>query len=1006
MSIQPLPPDVVAQIRSSTTITSLNVVISELVKNALDAAATKISVDVDYGRGGCVVEDDGMGILPSEFAGGGGLGKPYRKFNLATKSTATDVCVDTSKSTTHTPLHGSQGSFLASLSAMALVSVTSHHHQHRSYNSLTMHKSEVISRQTPATGQQYLKYSAHGTKVTVRDLFGAMPVRVKQRAILAEKQGGNVKDWEELKRQLVLLLLAWNQKVSITICDNESHQKYNLRAPELSSDYDAGTSEVFICSLLSQASLITSDDITSWVSISASTPKLTLSGAISLEPNTTKNVQFLSLGIHPLVPIDGQSMLHDEINRLFSNSSFGNEDDTEDLDDTERRRRANDARFKSDGFTIRELKGGRKGIDRWPKFYLRILPSETFQGLTVGDILDHGGNRLSLVLELMQAMIQSFLTKYHFRPKEMRRQQTGQGKQTPSPRKRTREPIANQSPIHLRKFGSAAEQPQSVGPCLNSSKPIPSLDLFGPNVQLPLFRLANSQVDNSLETWSRIKIGISSSRQVTSPLLQDGVPLPMKRPSTAPPSTRRLSFPSDNLLLLPKSIKRSLTPLISKNGRLARKPFEEVIVPDTPRSPSHETLPKVLQQDDCENNLELWINPITKARSFVNKRTGLTVPEKQAVSKQTDSDGSFNTQIRLTARPNMKPNPTANAKTSPWLTNVLKSWKNPVFQPTELAIPQLSYGGAGDQMKDFIHGRNHHCSQTDIERAFKESSAGLSGRISKVALKRARIVSQVDNKFILASVSCSSALEFTESEMLVMIDQHAADERIRIESLMTELCTPSDSHNYGVRTNRLAKSIVFEVPPKEIALLQSCKPHFANWGILYEITAGSPTNAQISHASKSMSTHSVVVQSLPLLIQERCKQDPRLLIELIRTELWRVAESNSVPNSLPTKMSKAQNWLEKIHTCPQGLIDMMNSRACRSAIMFNDVLTRAQCEILVRKLADCMFPFQCAHGRPSLVPLVDLAHLAQFEVDGEETTQDGEMFGSAFKKWGGSLSPE
>lgn len=79
MSIQPLPPDVIAQIKSSTTITNLNGVIVELVKNSLDAGSTKIDISVDYARGGCVVEDDGLGILPSEFGESGGLGKIYRK---------------------------------------------------------------------------------------------------------------------------------------------------------------------------------------------------------------------------------------------------------------------------------------------------------------------------------------------------------------------------------------------------------------------------------------------------------------------------------------------------------------------------------------------------------------------------------------------------------------------------------------------------------------------------------------------------------------------------------------------------------------------------------------------------------------------------------------------------------------------------------------------------------------------------------------------------------------
>lgn len=43
--------------------------------------------------------------------------------------------------------------------------------------------------------------------------------------------------------------------------------------------------------------------------------------------------------------------------------------------------------------------------------------------------------------------------------------------------------------------------------------------------------------------------------------------------------------------------------------------------------------------------------------------------------------------------------------------------------------------------------------------------------------------------------------------------------------------------------------------------------------------------------------------------------------------------------------------------------------------MFNDVLTAAECESLVRRLARCSFPFQCAHGRPSMAPLIDLGNI-------------------------------
>lgn len=75
MSIKPLPTDVVAQIKSSVVITSLNNVICGLIKNSLDAEATKINLSVDYSRGNCSIEDNGTGIPPSEFHDDGGLGQ-------------------------------------------------------------------------------------------------------------------------------------------------------------------------------------------------------------------------------------------------------------------------------------------------------------------------------------------------------------------------------------------------------------------------------------------------------------------------------------------------------------------------------------------------------------------------------------------------------------------------------------------------------------------------------------------------------------------------------------------------------------------------------------------------------------------------------------------------------------------------------------------------------------------------------------------------------------------
>ena len=77
--IKPLPPDVAAQIKSSTAISSLSDVIFGLIENSFDAGASRVDVDIDFGRASCSVEDNGCGISPADFEEGGGLGKPYRE---------------------------------------------------------------------------------------------------------------------------------------------------------------------------------------------------------------------------------------------------------------------------------------------------------------------------------------------------------------------------------------------------------------------------------------------------------------------------------------------------------------------------------------------------------------------------------------------------------------------------------------------------------------------------------------------------------------------------------------------------------------------------------------------------------------------------------------------------------------------------------------------------------------------------------------------------------------
>lgn len=57
---------------------------------------------------------------------------------------------------------------------------------------------------------------------------------------------------------------------------------------------------------------------------------------------------------------------------------------------------------------------------------------------------------------------------------------------------------------------------------------------------------------------------------------------------------------------------------------------------------------------------------------------------------------------------------------------------------------------------------------------------------------------------------------------------------------------------------------------------------------------------------------------------------------------------------------------------PNSVVRLLNSRACRSALMFGDTLNEKQATALVDALKETRLSFICAHGRPTLVPLLDL----------------------------------
>ncbi|KAH9876040.1 hypothetical protein J1614_003918 [Plenodomus biglobosus] len=971
--IVPLPDDVVAQIKSSTAIVSLSSVVLELVNNSLDAQATRIEAAVDFARGGCTVEDDGVGIPPAEFREEGGLGKLY--------------C--TSKYTANETQLGRHGTFLASLAAMSLLTITSHHQEYRSHNSITFHLSKAVERQLPSPANKHV-HSKHGTRVTVRNLFGNLPVRVKQRSAVLEHKAEQDRLWDALKRDMVALLLSWHGPISVKVRDGDGRPMINLNtlnSPDPTSGdsrHDNRQLSVRLTSLLNvltQANYIQVNEWPSWVPVSASTSTVSIKGAISLNPAPSKHVQFLSLGIRPLLSEHGNNELYDEINRLFSLSSFGAVEDDLELDDFEKTRRRADKRFKSDGYTNRQLKT-RKDVDRHPMFHLRIMMKDRSSGFGIDQLGSHE-SLLQNVLEVLGAMVTQWLSAHHFRPQHRRRKR-GKPDTASSTVSST---IENDTPLAVRPLSTLlqprTDRPQTAEP---GSRPNKKARLKQPSPRVMSERIG-SQV---FADWSRIKSGKAGFFEKAP-----GAFLNTKASFASPGSPVGADAPQSSLTAAERFANLDVEPI--QQGALS---MEENTADCKNTTAEVQTLQKT--QDDAI----LWTDPVTKKTYLLNARTGCVVPDLQsrpntasASIRPVLTQKTMNKSLRLPQRP-----ATASVVETPWLTNVLQNWENPVFNTSERRIQQV---GLHELERDNGHYQaKDACSRMDIERAFDQVTADTkSGKLSKRGLQHAEVISQVDKKFILVKMKSSPdtvAQDAKSTDLLVLIDQHAADERIQVEHLLRELCTPITNqsapagsyqsklgHAAHVRCTHLAKPLQYTISQTERTHFTTHAPRFAAWGILFDILdTASPAHRLGSKDQHHQTQTLLAVTTLPPAISERCKADPKILISLLRSTVWKYVEDGQLPSfaapstSVKTATSTSTStspspsntppppqWIQKLATCPPALVDLINSRACRSAIMFNDELSREQCRDLVARLAQCVFPFMCAHGRPSMVPL-------------------------------------
>jgi DNA mismatch repair protein MLH3 len=196
---------------------------------------------------------------------------------------------------------------------------------------------------------------------------------------------------------------------------------------------------------------------------------------------------------------------------------------------------------------------------------------------------------------------------------------------------------------------------------------------------------------------------------------------------------------------------------------------------------------------------------------------------------------------------------------------------------------------------------------------YVDSTSASSRRFQKEDLRNAQVIEQVDRKFIACLINDSSTETATATtRTLVLIDQHAADERVRVERFLKELClgylsnvNVGEDRNDRLRLRDLSPPVPILLTRHEERQLRnlSTRRVFGHWGFLFvepAVEAVHETEQGIDAGSASGYSQ-VFVQGVPELVADKVRFVPKsqnpiaywLSLAFIRRRTSRLCQSFS-----------------------------------------------------------------------------------------------------------------
>ncbi|XP_076753368.1 DNA mismatch repair protein MutL [Xylocopa sonorina] len=219
-------------------------------------------------------------------------------------------------------------------------------------------------------------------------------------------------------------------------------------------------------------------------------------------------------------------------------------------------------------------------------------------------------------------------------------------------------------------------------------------------------------------------------------------------------------------------------------------------------------------------------------------------------------------------------------------------------------------------------------------------------KLNRELLKTIKVLGQMNNELIVGIASQNNM------KILLLMDQHAIHERIRYEELLSKYKIQLKSQLFPAK---LKNPIIIKLPADSCNLLLSNQKMVKKFGISFSM----------------MSNDTIMVYAVPECLRKNKYYSNELKLKL---------NAESLLNELLQRFTTYGCY--RLDSLPLTIHNAIAMEACHGTffsisgcIRFGVPLTLKECKSLLKLLYKTKCPNRCAHGRPSIVPLMELTDL-------------------------------